>query len=306
LFAFLVQGETTGGMPVVLRINEAAIQAAEHLGDRKLAAKYLRDSGENYHRRGYHYKAIDAFERAAVLYGEEGEEFKALESYYMIALPYRALGRHARARAILDKVLEQIPPDDPWRANPLQVLSWMLRDIGQFSEAEVTLREALELYRQYEGEESIHAVQTLTDLGEVIGLQGRFQEAVAMFEKSLEMIRAFGGQYDRQEARTKLRYAEMLIRLKNYERALQLLDEADDRIRGYGHYYDLLGGIEMARAFVFLGKGEIGSAIRKLRMLLRYRKEIDMPISTFYRQFLKRLKWSFMKRARIAAKDEKR
>lgn len=299
MFTFLVQGETTGGMAIVQRVNEAATQAAVRLGNEKLAARYLRDSGENYHRRGYHQKAIDALEHAAALYRKEGERFKSLESYYMMALPYRALGEHTRARAILDQVLQETARDDSWRANPLQVVSWMMRDAGQFSEAEAVLREALELYRQHEGEESIHAVQTLTDLGEVIGLQGRFLEAVAMFERSLEMVEMFGGQYDRQEARTKLRYAEMLIRLKDCDKALQLLNEADDKIRGYGHYYDLLGGIELAKAFAFLGKGEIRSAIRKLRVLLRYRKEIDLPYSNFAQQFLKRLRWAFANRNKM-------
>lgn len=291
MFGFLVKGETTGGMALVQQINEAAIRAAEQVQDHKLQARYLHDSGENYHRQGYHKKSIGAFERSYALYKEEGENFRALESYYFSSLPYRALGETARAQEILENVLKEVPPDDSWRANPLQVLSWMTRDEGRFPEAEELLREALELYKRHEGPESIHAVQTLADLGEIIGLQSRFPEASTMFEESLAIVEKFGGQYDRQEARTKMKYAEMLNRQTKYDKALRLLDEADDRIRGYGHYYDLLWRIELARVFAFVGKRQWGNALLKMRAVLRYRSEIGLPNSDIIRQFVKRSRW---------------
>ncbi len=291
MFGFLVKGETTGGMVLVQQINEAAIQAAEQLKDCKLLACYLHDSGENYHRQGYHRKSIEAFERSHALYEEEGESFKALESYYFSSLPYRALRETTRAREILENVLREASPDNPWRANPLQVLSWMTRDEGRFSEAEKLLREALKLYSWHEGPESIHAVQTLADLGEIIGLQKRFSEASTMFEESLAVVSKFGGQYDRQEARTKMKYAEMFNRQGEYDKALRLLDEADDRIRGYGHYYDLLWRIELARVFAFIGKRQWGNALLKMRAVLRYRSKIGLPNSDIIRQFIKRSRW---------------
>ena len=168
MFGFLVKGETTGGMVLVQQINEAAIQAAEQLEDRSLQAHYLHDSGENYHRQGYHKKSIDAFERSTALYKEEGEKFRALESYYFSSLPYRALGETARAQEILKNVLRDLPPDDAWRANPLQVMSWMTRDEGRFPEAEGFLREALELYKRNEGPESIGQSHTTREQGKII------------------------------------------------------------------------------------------------------------------------------------------
>ena len=291
MFGFLVNGETTGGIALIQQINEAAIQATERLQDRKLQARYLHDSGENYHRQGYHKKSIEAFERSYTLYKEEGEDFRALESYYFSSLPYRALGEIAHAKEILENVLREVPPKDPWRANPLQVLSWMRRDEGKFSEAEKLLREALELYKLHEGPESIHVVQTLADLGEIIGLQKRYSEASTMFVESLSIVEKFGGQYDRQEARTKMKYAEMFNRQKNYDKALRLLDEADDRIRGYGHYYDLLWRIELARVIAFVGKRQWGNALLKMRAVLRYRSEIGLPNSNIIRQYIKRSRW---------------
>lgn len=290
LFDFLVVGETTGGMSIVRHIDETAIEAAGHLGDRKLQARYLFDSGHNRHRQGYHKQSIEAFERSAELYEAEGQDLKARESYYMTSLPYRALGHIDRAREILNDVLKATPRDDPWRGNPLQVLSWMERDKGNFPEAEKLLRESLALYKMMEGEESIHAVQTLADLGEVMGLQKRYDEAIPFFKKSLEIVAGFGGQYDRQEARAELKYAEMLTRYGDHEKALRLLDEADDRIRGYGHYYDLLWRIELARAFAYFQERQWGSVIRKFRAVLRYRSELGLPNSLFARQIVRRFR----------------
>lgn len=288
LFDFLVIGETTGGMSIVQRIDEAAIEAAGHLGDRKLQARYLFDSGHNRHRQGYHKQSIEALERSAELYKAEGDDVRARESYYMTSLPWRASGNIDRAREILNDILKSTSAHDPWRGNPLQVLSWMERDKGNFVEAEKLLRESLTLYRKQEGDESIHVVQTLADLGEVIGLQKRYDEAMPFFEKSLEIVAKFGGQYDRQEARAKLKYAEMLTRYGDYEKALRLLDEADDRIRGYGHYYDLLWRIELARAFAYFQRRQWGSVIRKFRAVLRYRSELGLPNSLFARQIVRR------------------
>lgn len=291
LFGFLVKGETTGGMALIQLVNEAAIHAAEQVKDRKLLARYFHDSGENYHRQGYHYQSIEAFERAHTLYEEEGDKLRARESYYFSSLPYRAIGKTARAREILERVLREVPPDDPWRANPLQVMSWMARDAGQFCKAEKLLRDALALYERHEGPESIHVVQTLADLGEITGLQKRLTDATVLFEESLAIVEKFGGQYDRQEARTKTKYAEMLNRQNEYDRALYLLNEADDKIRGYGHYYDLLWRIELARVFAFVGKRQWGNALLKMRAVLQYRRALGLPNSDIIRLFINRSPW---------------
>jgi tetratricopeptide (TPR) repeat protein len=166
----------------------------------------------------------------------------------------------------------------------------MERDKGNFSEAEELLRESLALYTIMEGEASVHAVQTLADLGEVLGLQKRYDEAIPFFERSLDIVARFGGQYDRQEARARLKYAEMLTRYGDYDKALRQLDEADDRIRGYGHYYDLLWRIELARAFVYFQKRQWVSMIRKLRVVLRYRNELGLTNSLFARQIVMRFR----------------
>ena len=289
MFAFLVLGDTTGGVPVVQRINTEAIKGAERLGKTDLVARFLHDEGHNLHRQGYHQRAIEAFVRSSQLYEKAGEGFRALESYYMTALCYRALGNRHLAWQVLNHVLQQLSNDDPWRANHLQVMAWIMQDEEHLNKAERLLREALALYEQYQGRDSMLVAQTLADLGEVVSLQGRYTEALDLFERSLAIISKFAGQFDRQEARTKLKLAEMLTRHGDYTQALRLLDEADDKIRGYGHYYDLLWRIELAKSLIYWRQRRWGSAIRKLRMALRYRRQLGLSNVALAKQLVSRL-----------------
>lgn len=167
-------------------------------------------------------------------------------------------------------------------------MAWLTQDEGQLAETEALLREAIALYRQTKGGE-IQLAGALADLGEVVGLQGRPAEAQGLFAASLEILAQFQGQYDRQEARTRLKLAELLAREGDYAHTMELLNQADDRIRGYGHYYDLMWRIETLRAYTYLKQRRWGSAARKLRLALHYRRELGLSNSAFARQLVRRL-----------------
>jgi len=291
IFGFLVTGETTGGLRVTQALNDFALDAAEKLGDRALVARFWHDRGENLHRLGYHALSIEALERAAALYHDASLSSMALRSYFLSSLPYRALGKVAQARRILRNVLSETPKNDPWRANPLTVMAWMQRDENRFREAERLIRDALELFRTSEGDDSVHVVQTLADLGEVLGLQGKFDDAKEAFEVATATIHKSGGQFSRQEARVKLKYAEMLTRHRRINLALELLDQADDLIRAPGHYYELLLRIEYARALCYLLRGDIRKALTKFRLAMHYRGELGIPMRVFARNTMKSLLW---------------
>lgn len=294
MFAFLIVGETTGGLVLVQRLNNEAIKAAEFIDNLALAAQFLHDQGQNFHRQGYHKEALEAFKRSTELYQQVGEAFRSLESFYMTALCYRALGSRSEAKRVLTQVLQEsvvIPlEDDAWRGNPLQVMAWLAQDEGQLDEAERLLRQALSLYERYKGPNSILVTQALADLGEVIGLRGRYEEALGIFHRSLTILERYEGQYERQEARTRLKLAETLTRHGGYEHALRLLNEADDRIRGYGHYYDLLWRIELARAFIYWRQRRWRPAVRKLRMALRYRRQLGLSNVVLAKQLVSHLR----------------
>jgi len=289
MFTPLLARDTAGGLPLLQRLDDTAIESARRTDDIAELAHLLGAKGHNLHRQGYHREAIEVFEESAKLYQEIGEPFQSLKSYYMTSLCHRALGNRVRADQVLSQVLQQVGEDNPWRGNPLQVMAWLAQDDGRLVEAERLLREALSLQEQCP-DSDILVAGTLADLGEVVGLQGRIAEAKEIFQRSLSILGKYAGQYDRQEARAKLKLAELLMRQGEHEQALHFLDQADDRVRGYGHYYDLLWRIELARAFVYLRQGRLGSVIRKLRAVLRYRRELRLSNVMLAKQLVTRLR----------------
>ncbi|MCX7854010.1 MAG: tetratricopeptide repeat protein, partial [Caldilineales bacterium] len=244
--------------------------------------------GHNLHRQGFHKKAIIAFEESARSYQASGDSFGALKSTFMTSLCYRALNDRKRARAIVEDVLRQVEPNNPWRGNPLQVLAWLTQDDGDLPTTEKLLREALALHEKSPGSDILVA-GTLADLAEVVGLQGRTNEATELFQRSLNLLNLHSGQYDRQEARPRLKYAELLMRQGQHEDALSLLNTADDRISAYGHYYDLMWRIELTRTFIYLKKRHVRQALQKYRLVLRYRRILRLSNWVLAKQLIKRL-----------------
>jgi tetratricopeptide (TPR) repeat protein len=275
LFNPLYAGDTVTGLAALQRLDYHALEAARCLGDKHELGHLLGAKGHNLHRQGYHQNAISAFDESAKNYWEIGEDFPALESYYMTALCHRALGDRNKSKGILENVLNKIRPDDPWRANPLQVMAWLIQDEGKLADSEKLLRQALILYKNTENSDTL-IVGALADLGEIVGILGRVQESSELFEESLTVLSKYVGQYDRQEARVLLKYSELLVHQKDYNIAMKLLNRADDKVSRYGHYYDLLWQIELAKAILFLQQGHITNCFTKLRSVLRIRKHLGL------------------------------
>jgi len=289
LFTGLLARDSAWGIPVVKKLDDIAIEAARHLDNTVELGHLLGARGHNLHRQGFHEESIAAFAESAVNYRECEDDFGALKSTFMMSLCYRALNNRQEARQILEDVLRQVEPDDPWRGNPLQVLAWLTQDEGDLPGTERLLREVLALHEQAEDADILIA-GTLADLAEVVGLQGRVAEATEFFGRSLAILQQYQGQYDRQEARSKLKYAELLMRQKQYDEALQLLDDSDDKASSYGHYYDLMWRIELTRALIFARKGRWREAILKGQMVLRYRRILGLSNWLLARQLWQRLR----------------
>ncbi len=288
LFLGLMARDSAGAMPALLDLSRSAAQAAEQLGDTRELAGILGAYGHNLHRQGLHRESAAALERAAALYQSLGESFEARKNRHMTALCYRALGQRKRARHIIQAVLEETSPTDPWRSNPLQVLGWLEQDAGDLRSARTLLEESTRLQRGTPGAEILLA-GTLADLGEVHGLLGAPGVAVACFHESLFILSGHERLYARLEARTRVKWAELTLRRGGLGQALTLLDEADDLIRGLGQYYDLMWRIEMVRGFVFLRQGQWVKAWRKLRVTLTYRRALGLSAGAFARQLVGRL-----------------
>jgi tetratricopeptide (TPR) repeat protein len=287
MFNLLFVGDTMSGLAILRQLDDHAIEAARHLGDKRELAHLLGAKGHNLHRQGYHQDAISAFDASAKNYREIGEDFPALESYYMTALCYRALGNTKRAKEILGIVFSNTSPDDPWRANPLQVMAWLSQDEGKLIDSEKLLRQALALYKETKDSDTLIA-GALADLGEIADIMGRVQEAGELFEGSLSILSKHTGQYDRQEARVLVKYSESLMHQGNFANVRKLLDRADDKVSRYGHYYDLLWQIELAKAYLFLHEGQLAKCFAKLRSALRIRRHLGLSNALLVQHVIQR------------------
>lgn len=270
--------DSVTGLPILEHIDHASIDAAKRLSRHADLGHFWGARGHNLHRQGFHQAALEAFENSITHYREVDMRFRALKSLHMQSLCYRALGDVAAAKRVLQEVLAQTDPDDPWRGNPLQVLAWIRRDEGDLEQAETLLQEAIRLHRA--GTESdLLVAGTLADLGEINRLQKRYAQAEAHFNESLRIISQYSGQYNRLEARTKTKYAELLIRQREWDRAMQMLNDADRLASMYGRYYDSLWRIELNFAYLYFRRLSIGLGFRKLRSGLRYRRALGVSTS---------------------------
>ena len=300
LFNPLYAGDTVTGLATLQRLDQRALEAARRLGDKHELGHLLGAKGHNLHRQGYHQNAISAFDESAKNYWEIGEDFPALKSYYMTALCYRALGDRNKSKGILENVLNKTRPDDPWRANPLQVMAWLVQDEGKLADSEKLLRQALILYKKTENPDML-IVGALADLGEIVGILGRIQESGELFEESLTILSKHVGKYDRQEARVLLKYSELLMYQKDYAVAMKLLDRADDKVSSYGHYYDLLWQIELAKGILFLQQGHMTDCLTKLRSVFRIRRHLGLSNALLVQHVVKRYAQRLLRAKRLIA-----
>jgi len=269
-------------------LEENAIEATRALGLKDVEARYLHDRGQFLHQVGSHEKAIQAFDRSAQLYSELGQSFRALESYYMTALCYRALNQGVKAEEVLNRVLSEVK-DNVWRAHPLEVLAWIQLDKGNLLEVERLLRESLELHRASDASnKDIMIAQVQADLGEVLGLMRRYDEAIKSFQESIELLASYPDQYDRLRARTTIKYAEMLSDIGENDKALKLLHDVEKLISQYGGYSDLLWRIELDLARIYWRLRNIHTAALKLRVAFGIRRRLGLSNLQLIQQQLTR------------------
>ncbi len=257
-------------------LEENAIEAARALSLKDVEARYLHDRGQFLHQVGSHEKAIQAFNRSAQLYSELGQSFRALESYYMTALCYRALNQGAKAEEVLNRILSEVK-DNTWRAHPLEVLAWIQLDKGNLREVERLLRESLELHRASDvPNKDIMVAQVQADMGEALGLMRRYDEGMESFQESVELLARYPDQYDRLRARTTIKYAEMLSDMGRNDEALKMLRGVEKLISQYGAYPDLLWRIELDLARIYWRMRNAHTAALKLRVAFGIRRRLGL------------------------------
>jgi len=269
-------------------LEEPAIEASRALGLKIIEAQYLHDRGQFLHQVGIHEAAIQAFDRSARLYAELGESFRSMESYYMTALCYRALGQVKKAEQILHHVLQETD-NNSWRAHPLEVLAWIELDKSNLPEVERLLRESLRLHRESVApNREIMISQVQADLGEALGLMHRYGEALESFRESMALLDHYPDQYDRLRARTTVKHAETLSDMGRNEQALEMLRDVEKIILQYGGYSDLMWKVEADLARVYWRAKDFYAAVLKLRVALGIRRRLGLSNYQLIAQQIKR------------------
>ncbi len=288
LFDVIYASDTFGGDTLFMRLDEAAIKVAKENGVMPVLAHLLGTRGHNLHRRGDHRAAIVSFSESVQIYRSIQENRFAQKNIYMQSLCYRALGDRTRARFILETTLKELPEEDPFRAEPMHVLAWILQDEGRLIEAERLTRECIEIMKKSPDSDAL-VPDTLADLAEIVGLLGRRAEAENIFQSGLDILTKHEGQYERIAARIYVKYAELYIRERKFSKALAMLQQADLKISGYGHYYDLMWQIELARAWIYFNQLHWLSMLIKLRSSLRYRRTLGLSHTLLLQRTFRRV-----------------
>ena len=284
----LLARDSFWGNQIVQDLDSLSIHSARKTGNMAELGHYLGSRGHNFHRQGFHQKAIEAFTESYEVYLASDQKKQAIRSYYMTSLCYRALNQRDKAKKILQDVLNQLDENDHWQGNPKQVLAWIMQDEGKISSAEQLLREALAHFQMSENSDILIA-GACTDLGEIMSLQHKYTESNDFFHRSLSIYQNYSGQYNRQKARTLLKIAESHMRQKDFDKAYDLLSEADQLVSMQGHYYDLMWRIEIANAIIFAHRRNFKNMLLKLQMALRYRKILGLSNWYLGKQFIDRM-----------------
>lgn len=146
LFHHQITQETLSVHQLFRDLSQKAIQSARFLNTKSKLADLLKLEGHNLHRLGFHKEALETFLEAEQIYRAEQDLANAKDSLFMTTLCLRALRNFKGARGIVEQLLGETEPDDPWRSHPLKMLAWLERDNKQFDIAEKLLRESLGLY----------------------------------------------------------------------------------------------------------------------------------------------------------------
>ena len=112
---------------------------------------------------------------------------------FKVADPEEGPGIDMSARELLDRgartIRASLENEPRVRATLLDALGGVYYNLGEYTQAEALLREALELRRAEYGVDSLEAATTLNDLGLVCQQQGRLNEALGMFQQALDIRR---------------------------------------------------------------------------------------------------------------------
>lgn len=274
-FGFLIsdlndgRGERWGMFELLCNINMCVARTAELEAEYVIAGRFWHDQGQMLHRKGLIIEAIEAFIHSSSNYSKAKKEFQEIESVFMTAICYRALGEVQKAKAILAEILKTVDIIS-WRANPLIVLAWLERDSGNLSAAKELLIEAIPLLKQeINNSHYLVLAQTLTDLGQLNTSMGLLEEAEQNFVESISHFKSLTPVDYRQLARSYIKMSRLMRKRRDLEKWDKYLNEARAILETTEHY-ELAMHVQVEFSIFAVYQHDLSQALRYLRWAWLY------------------------------------
>ena len=183
--------ELGGRYPQALTLTSAAVETARTLGYRPLLAEALLRQGLMLHQAGSHADAVTtlfaAMNEAEALGRADVAAEAAIERFYIdgvILVKSSALDEGQHVRALVEHSGSEL-----LAAKLEKTLGDAFARQGNFPEAELHFRRAIDLFADVVGPDHISLGSAYSRLGEALAHQGRFDAAIASNERALAIVR---------------------------------------------------------------------------------------------------------------------
>ena len=213
--------------------HEAAIQAAQYLGDRLGQANALNELGVVRRMTGDYPAATQAHEQALGIYRDLGDRLGQAHALSHLGAIRLGTSNYPAAAQALEQALGHYRGlgDQLGQAGALNYLGIVQRLTGNYPAAAQALEQALGIYRDLG--DRLGQAHALRDVGDVRRETGDFRAATRVLEQALDIFCTLGDRLGQAHALKNLGSVRRLT--GDYTAAAQALEQALDIFRDLGH-----------------------------------------------------------------------
>lgn len=178
-----------------LATQQTALDAAEHVSDRRRQAYSHRILGRAHAALGHHRAAHDELGRAVEIYGDLGDDLGLADTHLNINAVFDLQGRHRRALSHAGQALtlyrRSRRPDR--QALALNAIGWLYAQVGQHHQAVAHCGNALRIQRELDDHRGTAA--TWDSLGYALHNLDRHRQAVDCYQHALDLYHEIGDHF---------------------------------------------------------------------------------------------------------------
>jgi serine/threonine protein kinase/tetratricopeptide (TPR) repeat protein len=141
-----------------------------------------------------------------------------------------AQGSDVSMREVLDqaagKIERRLEAEPLVKASLLRTIGRTYTALGLYEQAEPQLRKALKVFRENLGDEHLEVIESLNDLGNLLGIKGALDEAESTLRQALAISEKRLGPQNPMTIKIKVNLAEQLGEHRDLDEATQLLEAA--------------------------------------------------------------------------------